>query len=212
RRGRRGGYVVDLRLQLGRHLPLTLAPRDLRAPKVVARAEPRLHQLHRRAALRARVGHLHIRHVRLCLVARGLLLGHGQLDPLRLEVLAQLGVDRLCVAALRVPAARKEWPPPRLPHHHRAAALLALDARIRRLDRVALLVAVGDELALRVRALDVLLALLALLQEQELLLALRALVLRGQGGHHRLAVGPAVHRGRALRSALAGEEGAEAAL
>src|SRR5205807_2265604 len=110
------------------------------------------------------------------------------------------------VAALREPTTRQERPPPRGPHDHRAAALLADDPRVRRLDRVALLVAVGDELALRVRALDVLLALLALLQEQELLVALRALVLRRQRRHDRLAVGPEVHRRRALGGVLAGEE------
>ena len=194
-------------LQLGGHLPLALALGPLRAGQVIPRAEPRLLQLHRRVALRARLRHLHVGTAGSAFFSA--LLGHRREDVL--ELLAQFGVDRLRAPALGVARARQERPAPACADDHRAAALLAVNTRVRRLDRIALGVAVRDELALRVRALHVLLARLALLEEQVVLLALRALDLRRQRRDDRFAVRPLVHGRRALRRALAGEEHPEAA-
>src|SRR5207249_4472413 len=104
-----------------------------------------------------------------------------------LELLSQFRIDRLRTATLRIPGAGQERAAPRRLHDHRLAALLAVDARIRGLDRRAVLFAVGDERALRVRALHVLLPRLALLQEQVVFLAARALVLGRQRGDGDLA-------------------------
>src|SRR5262249_53423661 len=142
---------------------------------------------HRPAALRTGVADLDLR-------ARLLRRRRRQVV---LQPLPQLRRDRLGTLALRVGAARQERPPEARLDDHGRLALLALDAGIDRLLRVALGVHVHDALALGVAGAAQERPALALAQHHRLA-ALLADVLRRLCRQDRLAVLADVHDRLAL--------------
>src|SRR5581483_11313287 len=125
------------------------------AQEVAAPARP---QLHRPAAVGARLADRHLRHLLLRRRRRQLVL----------ELLAHLLRELLGAAALREGAAPQERPAEALADHHRRAALVTLDAQVHRLDRLARRVDVLGVLALGVAGAGQERAVLALPQHHRL--------------------------------------------